>query len=80
MTITQAMQVVKKELDNVPALHLREFLDELCNDYRPITVRFDYDEEPETHHKFFSEAGAREAINDFFRAGYGSECLLMIEG
>ena len=60
MTITQAMQVVKKELDNVPALHLREFLDELCNDYRPITVRFDYDEEPEPpHHKLL--LGSRSA-------------------
>ena len=80
MTITQAMQVIKRELDNVPALDLREFLDELCSTYRNITVRFDYDDEPETHHKFFSEAGAREAINDFLRAGYGSECLLMVDG
>ena len=80
MTITQAMQVIKKELDNVPAIDLREFLDQLCNDYRHITVRFDYDEEPATYHSFFSEAGAREAIADFFGHRHGSECLLMIEG
>jgi hypothetical protein len=80
MTITQAMQVIKRELDNVPALDLREFLDELCNTYRNITVRFDYDEEPQSWHKFFSEAGAREAIQHFFAFDQGSTCLLMAEG
>ena len=80
MTITQAMEVIKKELDNVPAIHLREFLDELCSSYRNITVRFDYDEEPVSYHDFFSEAGAREAIDKFFKQGHGSQCLLMIEG
>ena len=44
------------------------------------TVRFDYDEEPVSYHDFFSEAGAREAIDKFFKQGHGSQCLLMIEG
>jgi hypothetical protein len=80
MSVTQEMNLIKHTLDNVPALDLREILDELCNDYRPITVRFDYDEEPATYHSFFSEAGAREAIADFSADRHGRECLLMIEG
>jgi hypothetical protein len=80
MSITQAMHVIKRELDNVPALGLREFLDELCSTYRNITVKFIYDEESATYHDFFSEAGAREAIANFFADRHGSECVLMIEG
>ena len=48
MSITHAMQLVKRELDNVPALDLREFLDDLCSEYRNISVRFEYFEEPAT--------------------------------
>jgi hypothetical protein len=74
------MNLIKRELDNLPATHLREFLDELCNDYRKIWVRFDYYEDPPTTHSFFSEAGARDAIEEFLKDGLGAECLLMLEG
>lgn len=80
MMINQAMDVIKRELDNVPAIALREFLDDLCGQYRNVRVRFDYDDQEPTYHNFFSEAGAREAISNFFADGYGSECLLMIIG